>query len=98
MYNIVRNSPVAKFYYKGSHSHPIRRTILVISTTSKHIIGYEIREGSTTRLLKDAPVKTYLKSNIATLDKLGACKHRRPGPNITSLKRSKLLEVIAEGA
>jgi len=65
--DLVRNLPVAKFYYKGrSHTHPVRRTVLVSSQTTTHITGYELREGNNTRTIDDAPVKTYLRSKIAT--------------------------------
>ena len=65
--DLVRNLPVAKFYYKGqSHSHPVRRTVLVSTLTATHITGYEIREGNNTRTIDDAPVKTYLRKRIAT--------------------------------
>ena len=72
--DLVRNLPVAKFYYKGqSHSHPVRRTVLVCDSTRTHITGYEIREGNITRTVDDAPVKTYLRTRIATRK---ACRQR----------------------
>jgi|GEM_PF-2966748 hypothetical protein len=64
---IVRKLPVAKFYYQGNHTHPVRRTVLVIKNTKTKIIGYEIREGKTVRSLKQMlrSIKTYNKSKIA---------------------------------
>ncbi len=84
-YRTVRSNPCAKFHYKGSHSHPVRRTILVIETTSNHIRGYELREGSLVRELKKAPIKTYKKSKIAKKE------------DVTTLKRLNLLEMLKSG-
>jgi hypothetical protein len=96
-YDVVRHLPVAKFYYQGSHSHPIRRTVLVIRSNKRFIQGYELRCGTTVRSLRTAPVRTYTKDKIATLDKLGARKHREPGPAVTSLSRKPILAALAEG-
>lgn len=98
MHRPVRANPVAKFYYKGHHSHPVRRTVLVIESNSSHIHGYELREGSKVRQLRNAPIKSYKKSKIATEDKLGANKHRQPGPKQTTLRRTNLFELITNGA
>jgi hypothetical protein len=64
---IVRNLPVAKFYYQGTHSHPVRRTVLVIENTRDKIVGYELREGKTVRSLRELSktIKTYNKDKIA---------------------------------
>ncbi len=97
MISVIKYKPVATFYYRGNHSHPVRRTILVIKSTPTYLCGYELREGSTTRKLRKAPVKSFTKKKIATLSDLGARKHRKPGPNVTSLKRKNLLELITEG-
>lgn len=97
-YKVVEDMPVAKFYYQGSHSHPIRRTVVIIESGENFIRGYEVREGYTVRKLKESPVKTFLLNKIATLDKLGARKHRKPGPNKTSLKRLELIDLLANGA
>ena len=63
---LVRNLPVAKFYYKGTHSHPVRRTVLIFESDRNYITGYELREGHTTRDVDNAPIKTYSRSKIAT--------------------------------
>ncbi len=97
-YEVVTRQPVARFYYKGHHSHPIRRTVLIIQSTPQYIRGYELREGSVTRALRNAPVKTYRRSRIATLENLGPAKHREKGPPITTLKRRPLLDLVLEGA
>jgi hypothetical protein len=64
---ILKTLPVAKFFYKGSHSHPVRRTILVIENNRDDIVGYELREGNTVRSLKQMVnnIKKYKKSRIA---------------------------------
>ena len=66
MNDLVRNQPVADFYYKGqSHKCPVRRRILVTMQDSTHMTGYELREGNITRDIDSAPIKTFLKSKIA---------------------------------
>ena len=96
-YEVVRHLPVARFYYQGTHSHPIRRTVLVIRSNKRFVQGYELRCGSEVRTLRTAPVRTYSKAKIATLDKLGARKHRQPGPAVSSLRRQPLMELLTEG-
>lgn len=66
-YPIVRNLPVAQFYYQGNHTHPVRRTVLVIKNTKKMIVGYEIREGNTIRAYDEVGkhIKSYKKDKIA---------------------------------
>ena len=66
-FELVRNLPVARFYYKGqSHTHPVRRTVLIFETDRNYIKGYELREGNTTRTVEEAPIKTFRKDKIAT--------------------------------
>lgn len=67
IYGIVPIKPVARFYYQGSHSHPVRRTILIIEDNEDTLVGYELREG---RIIRDPLealkcIKTYKKSRIA---------------------------------
>jgi len=64
-YTLVTDGPVAKFYYKGSHTHPVRRTVLVIEETAKILVGYEIREGKEVRKVGDSPIKSFRKDKIA---------------------------------
>lgn len=97
MYEIVKNSPIAKFYYKGNHSHPVRRTVLVIESKKDFVTGYELREGSITRKLNDAPVKSYNRTRIAKWKQLGRNKHRVPGPDRTTFQRFNLLELVKSG-
>lgn len=65
MKNLIKNDPVAKFYYKGSHSHPVRRTVLILEITPNTITGYEVREGKTLRNLNKAKIKSYSRKKIA---------------------------------
>lgn len=62
---LVPSNPVASFYYRGNHSHPVRRTVLLTERTSTCFTGYEVREGNMTRMLENAPLKSYRISNIA---------------------------------
>ncbi len=64
MYELLKYKPIAKFYYRGHHSHPVRRTVFLISTDKDSLTGYELRAGETVNELESAPVKTYLKENI----------------------------------
>lgn len=98
-YSIVRETPVAKFLYKGNHSHPVRRTVLVIDSNSRYIKGYELREGKTLRNFTDAPVKTYCKNKIATLKQ---CRKEvrnkvKKGLNSTTLQRVALMDLFQNG-
>ena len=98
-YKIVRETPVAKFLYKGNHSHPVRRTVLVIESNARYIKGYELREGSTRREFTSAPVKTYCKSKIATIKqcrKEVRRKHKK-SLNATTLERVNLTDLITNG-
>ena len=38
-YKLVVEKPVARFFYKGHHSHPIRRTVLIIEDNENSIIN-----------------------------------------------------------
>jgi ABC-type transport system involved in cytochrome c biogenesis ATPase subunit len=100
-YSIVRNEPVAKFYYQGSHSHPIKRTVLVIENTKQYIRGYEMREGADVRhVISQAPIKSYKKNKIA---KISQCrkKVRDRIPNKlhtkTTYERQQLVDLIIKG-
>jgi hypothetical protein len=99
-YELVRNLPFAKFYYAGSHSHPVRREILVFETSRNYITGYELREGNITRDVDNAPIKTYTRTKIATRKQ---CRSdsvmRKVGTkrlNETTLVRTSLTDVTTE--
>src|SRR5579859_5410932 len=69
-YDIIKNQPVAKFFYKGTHSHPVKRTVFITENERDYIKGYEVREGTDVRDVDDAPVKTFRKDKIATTSQL----------------------------
>jgi len=103
-YELVRNQPVAKFYYQGSHSHPVRRTVLLIKnkTNGNLLVGYELREGKTIRNLKNAPIKSYRKSDVPVFGDYSRLRDsksnqtRKKGE--TTLVRTNLLGLIRTGA
>lgn len=97
-YPVLKKKPVARFYYKGQHTHPVRRTILLTEITPTLVRGYELREGSEVRDAAEAPIKSFRKDRIALLSQLGARKHREPGPEVTSLKRESLLGLVVAAA
>lgn len=98
-YEIVKNMPVARFFYKGTHTHPVRRTILVIEQTREYIRGYELREGRTIRTAEKAPVKTYTRSKIAKGASLRTDSPiRLANPNKSTLVRKPLFDIIKTGA
>ena len=103
-YPVVRTRPVARFFYRGrSHTHPVRRTVVLIETTSTHIRGFELREGSTVRSFKDAPIKTFIRKNIAKIGQVDRRrKVRQTAKNVeltkSTLVRSDLVNLVKEGA
>lgn len=101
LYKLVNTHPVARFYYKGSHSHPIRRTVLIIENTENMIRGYEVREGKIIRSTSNAPVKSYSKSKIARFNQLrGAGAKITFGQHLSkksTLKRQRLFDFIFSG-
>lgn len=101
--DIVRNRPVAEFYYVGNHSHPVRRKILIRKVTPKLIIGYELREGSTARTPRQAlgVTKAYRRDRIAKwgdYSRLTAsAKNADKNPAASTLERKPLESLIWEG-
>lgn len=70
-YDIVRNKPVARFRYKGSHSKAVRREIVLTNIQRDVLTGYEIREGNTTRdLTVETPTKSFRRDKIVDLERL----------------------------
>jgi hypothetical protein len=99
-YPVVRNLPVARFYYQGHHTHPVRRTVIVTELTAKLIKGYEVREGSTTRTLANAPVKSFSRDKIAMISQCGKrLRKRAPKQNHenSTLTRDGLLNILTNG-
>lgn len=102
-YDIIKSSPVARFYYQGkSHTHPVRRTILIIEDLPTLLIGYEMREGTKLRSIKDAPVKSYRKDRIAKYGDYSRLRKSKIGskkdPGESTLNRSEIIEFIKNGA
>ena len=89
-YTIVTNGPVAKFYYQGSHTHPVRRTIIVIEDKKNILVGYEIREGNEVRKVKNAPVKSYRKDRIPNFGDY--CRFKMSKKNYSRLDSETTLE------
>lgn len=103
-YELVRNQPVAKFYYRGSHTHPIRRTVLLIKnkTNNNILVGYELREGMKIRKLCNAPIKSYRRSEVAAFGdyvRLRTSKtNKKRKKTDSTLIRSNLVDLIRSGA
>lgn len=97
-YNPVKNYPVARFWYKGSHTHPVRRTVLVIESTKDSITGYELREGNTVRIGAKAPIKTYNRDKIARGESLRSDSPiRKLKPKQSTLVRKTIWDLIESG-
>jgi len=97
---IAKKAPVARFYYKGNHTHPVRRTVLIIESTPRYIRGYELREGSIIRDYQDAPIKSYTRKKIAKvrdIDRRRVERRRNPISSKTTLKRVTLLDLVRIG-
>lgn len=102
-YPVMKNMPVARFFYQGkSHTHPVRRTVLLIESTQSYIRGYEMREGSYTRSYKTAPIKTYRRDKIANIDQIDLRRTLRTKTPLnelskTTLRRSCLVNLVRDG-
>ncbi len=102
----VAKNPVARFYYQGTHSHPVRRTVLVLEDRPDCLIGYEIREGGVVRPLPVAGmkrcVKRYNKAEIARWGDYSRLtksnKASDNNPNRSTLQRASLTSLFTEGA
>ena len=69
IYPVIRNRPVAKFRYKGSHSKPVRRTVLLTEVSRGIIRGYEVREGNETREPEDEVIKSFSRDKVLDLER-----------------------------
>ncbi len=104
VYNLIRSNPVARFFYQGSHSHPVRRTVLVIENTKNRIVGYELRDGNVVRTPNESLkyVRSYRKDKIA---KWGDYSRLRQSYksffrqlNESTLERQPIVALFEEGA
>lgn len=102
IYEPVSRLPVAKFYYQGNHSHPVRRTVLIVEETKDQIKGYELREGKVTRSLTEVGrfIKSYRKDKIARWGDysrlMKTAKSRKKGVNSTTLERFSIVGIFTE--
>jgi len=98
MMNILKSLPVAKFFYQGNHTHPVRRTVLLVENTPKYLLGYEIRAGNEIFDLQTASLKRYNKSGIAKIGDYSRLRNRKNSRNLpanqTTLVRMELRDVI----
>ncbi len=91
-YQFVKDSPVAKFFYQGNnHTHPVRRLVLIIEQNDQIITGYELREGSTTRSFKNAPIKSYRRDRIAKVGEIDRRRVLRRNADQRALSKSTLV-------
>ena len=103
-YEILARKPVAKFYYQGSHSHPVRRTVLLLEETDTFLRGYEFRMGNIVRTPSEAmrEIKTYRKDRIPKWGDY--CRLRMSSktflndPQKTTLERFPIVAMFTDGA
>jgi len=69
VYPVIRNKPVAKFRYKGSHTKPVRRTVLLTEIKQATLTGYELRAGNDTRDPEDEVIRSYSRDDILDLER-----------------------------
>jgi hypothetical protein len=106
IYDLVAKKPVARFFYQGKHSHPVRRTVLVTNETETAITGYELREGTKVRSAQEAVtsgcVKTYRKDRIARWGDYSRLTRNSRNfwrdPNQSTLDREPIMTVFVQGA
>jgi hypothetical protein len=96
-YKPIRNQPFYKFYYKGDHSHPVQRTVLVTKLTRDLVTGYELREGNLARTIDTAPIKSYRRDRIAQVSQLRNDNPRRRKVRKTTLKKCGVRTIQSEG-
>lgn len=100
--DLIQQQPVFRFFYKGSHSHPVRRTVLVFKKNRHYITGYEVRNGNEVCSFENAPVKRYVLGKIARYGqdmKLRRSKiNKSRNPQESTLVRSGLREYFRNGA
>ena len=103
-YGLVGKKPLARFYYKGRHSHPVRRTVLIIEETDTLLTGYEVREGSIQRTPEEALkyVRSYRKDRIVRWGDYSrlrmSSKTFFKRPNRTTLERFPIVSLFLDGA
>lgn len=94
---IIKNQPVAVFYYKGTHSSPVKRTVLITESNRNMIKGVELREGNTLRDVDEAPIKSYRLDKVATTSQLRKDNVLRDNKNKSTYSRMSLSKAEAVG-
>lgn len=102
-YEVVADMPVCKLFYQGHHSHPVRRTGLIIQETDDKFVVYELRNGDVVRDIDEAKghIKSYRKDKIARfgdyvrLSKTKMAKYKLKTDS--TLRRLSLADLINEG-
>ena len=91
-YELVKTQPIAKFWYKGSHTHPMLKVGLVIKerTNATMITMYVLKDGKQTFKPEDAPVRAFRRDKIAKYYSLRAPVRQRLGVNEQQLHMSTL--------
>jgi hypothetical protein len=104
-YKLVEKLTVGKFFYQGkSHTHPVRRTVVILEERADEFVGYELRSGNMVRTLKEAiegrKVKTYKKSKIARFGDYCRLRNRRDVTDVSAstLRRMELVDLLIQGA
>jgi len=101
--NLVKKTPIWRFYYKGSHSHPVRKVVAIIERTGNVVTGYELRSGkSVYSTLETAPVKSYRLDKIAKIKSVDKRLPLRKSAKkseleLSTLRKSGILSVLTEG-
>lgn len=94
-YEFVTENPVARFRYQGSHTHPVRRVVIVTRETPTLITGYELREGKILRGFSQAPIRSYRKDRITRYGQY--CRIKKGKLRCTTLVRKPLADLIVAG-
>ena len=92
---LIRNKPVAQFFYKGTHSHPVQRTVLITEQNRDVLTGYEIRSGREIREMDDAPIKTFSRDKIAMTNQLRGGSKVKNG--VSTLERMSITQLKKAG-
>ena len=91
-YDLVKNMTVAKFFYKGHHTHPVLKVGLVIKdrTNERMITMYVLRDGKQTYSLANAPVRSFTREKIAKYNSVRRPVRERLGINSQQMQQSTL--------
>lgn len=103
-YGVLETLPVARFFYQGTHTHPVRTTLVLIEDRPETFVGYVLRRGRQVQTLREAirnrAVKTFSKVKIARFGDYCRLRERRDytDPNKSTLRRCDLLDLVMNGA